>query len=101
MFNQKANKKDSKINPALMSLGGPNAVRKSNFKPAGVAKIDLKSLTFKLSKLSLYAKMDEDLSEQRKSRLLGSRRRLRRSGLVSRKPKIRQNRIKINDVSAT
>ena len=43
MFNQKANKKESKVNPALMSLGGPNAVRKSNFKPAGVAKIDLKT----------------------------------------------------------
>ena len=41
MFNQKQSKKN--INPALFSPGGPNAVRKSNFKAAGVAKIDLKT----------------------------------------------------------
>ena len=43
MFNQKQSKKN--INPALFSPGGPNAVRKSNFKAAGVAKIDFENGT--------------------------------------------------------
>lgn len=44
MFNQKqAKNAKSQVNPALFSPGGPNAVRKSNFKAAGQAKIDLKT----------------------------------------------------------
>jgi len=42
MFNQKQ-KMTQQVNPALFSPGGPNAVRKSNFKAAGAAKIDLKT----------------------------------------------------------
>jgi len=45
MFNQKANKKDKGyVNPALLSPGGPSAVRKSNFRSIGVAKINLKTV---------------------------------------------------------
>jgi len=37
------NKSKKAPNPALFSPGGPSAVRKSNFKPIGTAKINLKT----------------------------------------------------------
>ena len=54
-FQQKGKKDKAGVNPALFSPGGPSAVRKSNFKPIGTAKIHLKTALkydqFKLSNM--------------------------------------------------